>query len=124
MENFNLEKINKIKINNLRKDLPEIKVGDKIEIETQIFSPEENNKRKTNLLKGTIIWLRRKNQDNFNFKVISESYKNVVKRIFFYNSPLIIRIKILGKVKNRRANLSYLEKIIENKSIIIYNLKT
>ena len=102
----------------IRNDLPSVEVGENIEVFTKLFDKKNKDKFKLTSFKGTVISCRRRNQISSNFSIIKESNKLVVKKIFFYNSPLIVEIRKLGKIKKiRRAKLFYLErKLSEKKS--------
>jgi large subunit ribosomal protein L19 len=99
----------------LRSDLPNIEVGENIEVISKLF---DKNKDKFKLIsfKGTVIACNRRNLISYNFSVIKESNKTIVKKIFFFHSPLITEIKKIGKIKNvRRAKLFYLERMLSDK---------
>ncbi len=89
----------------LRKDLPSLRVGEKIKVNT-----------KNGHSIGTIISLRRKNEVNCTFTIIEETGKVILKKIYSYNSPTISSIEKTGKpMKVRRAKLFYLERSLAKK---------
>jgi ribosomal protein L19 len=97
----------------LRNDLPPLKTGEKIEVVTKIF--DKNNEKeeyKLSAFRGVIISQKRPKQISYNFAVLKESKKLVVKQTFFYHSPLIASIKKMGVAdqKVRRAKLYFLER--------------
>jgi len=129
-----LEEINN---NNIRKDLPELMIGDIVEITSNFF---DNNNIKINdrdkgqekkkikkekflVFKGTIIAKKNPKSISYSFSVINsiskKSGKNkiIIRTIFFYHSPSIISIKKIGKsdLKIRRAKLFYWERKLAKK---------
>jgi len=99
----------------LRKDLPNLKPGKKVEVITKVTDKKDPNKHKFSSFKGIIIAVRKKNQINCTFTVIKESSKVIVKIVYFYHSPLISAIKEVGKMPVRRAKLFYLERALAKK---------
>lgn len=100
----------------IRKDLQNVQVGENIEVITKVFDKKDKEKFKLTTFKGTVISCRRKNLISHNFTVIKEANKLIVKKIFFFNSPLISEIKKVGKIKKvRRAKLFYLERMLSDK---------
>lgn len=100
----------------LREDLQSVETGDQVEVITKLFDKKDKEKFKLTTFKGTVIACRRKNLISRNFTVIKESNKLIVKKIFFFNSPLISEIKKVGKIKKvRRAKLFYLERMLSDK---------
>ena len=109
-----------------RTDLPSLQVGDKIEVTTKHFNPNEKNKddgkpkcRLTHF-KGTVIAQKNPHQISYTFSVLKDSKgsdKVAIRSIFTYHSPLIASIKKLGKInqKVRRAKLYYLERVMAKK---------
>jgi len=96
----------------LRDDLPPLQVGEKVEVITKIQNKENKEKFKLSSFKGIIIAQRRKKQISYNFTILHESSKLVIKQTFFYHSRLIAEIKKMGKInqKVRRAKLYFLER--------------
>jgi len=104
----------------LRNDLPSLQVGEKVKVFIGRLPKNDDKKEyKFSSFSGIIIKQRRKNQLNYAFTVLNGDNKMVIKQIFFYHSPLIVKIEKLGKIKLtkkkrsrkiRRANLSFLER--------------
>lgn len=94
----------------LRTNLPPLQIGEKVEVLTKIFDQKEPDKAKLISFAGTIISQKRPKQISYNFTVLKESNKVIIKQTFFYHSPSIAEIKKLGKVnqKVRRAKLYFL----------------
>ncbi|WNE40942.1 MAG: 50S ribosomal protein L19 [Mycoplasmataceae bacterium] len=110
----------------LRADLPNLEIGDKIEVVTKHINPNEkvkkNEKEKIRLthFKGTVIAQSNPKQISYTFSVLKDnkgSDKVAIRSIFSYHSPFIISIKKLGKTnqKVRRAKLYYLERELAKK---------
>lgn len=100
----------------IREDLYPVKVGENVEVVTKVLDKKDLEKFKLNSFKGTVISCKRKNHISKNFSVIKESNKLIIKKIFPFNSPLIVEIKKLGKIKKvRRAKLYYLERNLSDK---------
>ncbi len=100
----------------MRDDLPVVSVGENIEVVTKLFDKKNKEKFKLTSFKGTVIATRRKKQISYNFAVMKEANRLVVKKIFFFHSPLIVEIKKLGKIRKvRRAKLFYLERLVSEK---------
>ena len=100
-----------------RTDLPELQVGDKVEVTTKNFNENEKDKFRLTHFKGTIIAQKNKEQISYTFSILKESNKVAIRGIFSYHSPLITGIKKLGKInqKVRRAKLYHLERELAKK---------
>lgn len=90
----------------LRNDLPSLRIGEKVKVIMKV--PD----KRPFSFEGIIISQKRPKQISYNFTVLKESNKLVIKQIFFYHSSLIIDIKKIGMVnqKIRRAKLNFLER--------------
>ena len=112
-----------------RTDLPELQVGDKIEIKyysavtaknlnkNEKTKKDEKAKRLTRF-KGIVIGEKNKGQISYTFSVLKDSKgseKIAITSIFSYHSPLIADIKKIGEVNHRRAKLNYLERELAKK---------
>lgn len=103
-------KINRQKIINdierkfLKPNLPNIRIGDNINIGVKIF---EGNKERVQFYEGTII---AKKNTTVNLTItVRKVFQGIgVERIFLVHSPKIASIKILKSSKIRRAKLYYL----------------
>lgn len=98
------EIIKKIEDEYLKYDLPEIFVGDSIEVGVKI---KEGNKERIQPYKGTVIAMR---NGGINETItVRRIFQGVgVERIFLLHSPLVSYIKIERRGKVRRAKLYYL----------------
>lgn len=109
-----IEKLNSV---SLRDDIQKIEVGDNIEISTKWFDNKgDSEKFKINIFKGVITSIVRKNSISSAFTVVKESPRIIIKKKFFFNSPLNISIKKIGRInKVRRAKLYYYERKLSDK---------
>jgi len=96
----------------LRTDLPELHVGDKIEVTIKNYKPSEKDKFRLTHFKGIIISQKNKKQISYTFSVLKETNKAKIRSTFLYHSPFLISIKKVGRInqKVRRAKLYYLER--------------
>jgi len=112
--------LNQINKSCLRHDLPNLAVGEKVEVIIKTKTLDKDSKQEKDKLtsfQGIIISWKRPRQISCNFTVLKESSKIIVKQIFFYNSPLIVEIKKLGQINRqvRRAKLYFLEREMAKK---------
>src|SRR4051812_47506230 len=117
-----MDTISNISKQYFRTDLPSLQVGDKVEITTKYLNQNQNGKEKKDdsakqkirltHFKGIVIAQKNCGQISYNFSVLKESSKLVIRSVFSYHSPLIVSIKKIGKInqKVRRAKLYYLER--------------
>src|SRR5436190_21753961 len=89
----------------LRSDLPSLRTGEKVEIVTKVFDKDKKEEYKLSTFKGIIISQKRPKRISYNFTVLKESSKLVIRQTFFYHSPSIVKIKKMGMInqKIRRA---------------------
>ena len=87
-----------------KKDIPELRIGDSIRIQTLI---QEGNKERIQTVEGVII---SKNNARLNTTItIRKVLQNIgVERVYLIHSPRIINIAIVKRAKVRRAKLYYL----------------
>jgi ribosomal protein L19 len=100
-----------------RVDLPELQIGDKVEVTTKNFNKNEKDKYRLTRFKGTVIAQKNRGQISYTFSVLKESSKVAIRSIFSYHSPLIASIKKFGKIDQKicQANLTYLEREMAEK---------
>jgi len=100
-----------------RTDLPELQVGDKVEVIIKNFNKNEKDKQRLTRFEGIVITQKNKQQISYTFSVLKESGKVAVRSVFLYHSPLIVSIKKLGRInqKVRRAKLYHLERELAQK---------
>ena len=100
----------------MRIDLPKLEVGDNVEISIKWFDRINKSKFKLNTFKGIITSIERVNSLSSAFTVIKEAQKVIIKKKFFYNSPLLAGIKKIGSLKKvRRSKLGYYERALSDK---------
>jgi large subunit ribosomal protein L19 len=88
----------------LRTDLPDIRVGDTIRVHVKIV---EGEKERIQPFEGVVI-RRKRGGIRSTFTVRKISYGIGVERVFPIHSPRIDRIDIISRGKVRRAKLFYL----------------
>ena len=96
----------------LRTDLPELQIGDIVEITIKNYKQNEKDKFRLTHFKGTVITQKNKKQISYTFSVLKETNKVKVRSTFLYHSPFLVSIKKLRRInqKVRRAKLYYLER--------------
>ncbi len=90
----------------LRKDLPEFRVGDTIKVHYKI---KEGSKERTQIFQGIVI-RKRGMQISSTFTVRKISNGIAVERIFPLHSPIIKKIDVVRYGRVRRSKLFYLRK--------------
>jgi large subunit ribosomal protein L19 len=88
----------------LRKDIPDFKVGDTVNVAVRII---EGEKERIQVFTGTVI-ARRGSRISENFTVRRIVNNEGVERTFPVHSPRVARIEVLRGGKVRRAKLYYL----------------
>ena len=88
----------------LRMDLPDIRVGDTVKVHVKIV---EGEKERIQLFEGIVI-RKKKGGIRSTFTVRKISYGIGVERIFPLHSPRIERVEVISRAKVRRAKLFYL----------------
>lgn len=96
--------INRIEKSYLRKDIPNIEVGDTIRIGVLI---QEGNKERVQFSEGVII---SKHKAGLNTTItLRRIFQGIgVEKVYLTNSPRITNIKIIRKSKVKKAKLYYL----------------
>jgi large subunit ribosomal protein L19 len=90
----------------LKSDLPELRVGDDVEIHFRIV---EGDRERIQLVRGVIIRIRRGAGANANFTVRRVATHGIgVERTFPLHSPRIEKIEVRRHSHVRRANLYFL----------------
>lgn len=101
---LDMDIIKAIEQEQLKKDLPELAIGDYVRVHVKI---KEGNRERIQVFEGTII--SRKGEGlKETFTVRRVSYGVGVERIFSIHSPKIERIETVRRGKVRRAKLYYL----------------
>lgn len=97
--------IEEIESGQLRKDIPDFRVGDTVKIHTRII--EEGNKERIQVITGTVIARRGKGLSEM-FALYRIAYGAAMERVFPVHSPRIAKIEIMKEGKVRRSKLYYL----------------
>ena len=99
--------ISKITEKQLRKDLPEFRVGDTVRVDVKII---EGKRERIQAFEG-IVTARKGGSVSETFTVRKKSGNVGINRVFPVNSPLIDKITVVKKGKARRAKLNFLKGI-------------
>lgn len=96
--------IGKLEERGLRKDQPDMRVGDTVRVQVKVV---EGEKERVQSFEGTVIKINR-GGNRAAFTVRKVSYGVGVERIFPLHSARIEKIRVLSHGKVRRARLYYL----------------
>jgi large subunit ribosomal protein L19 len=96
--------IQKLEERELRKDLPNFRVGDTLRLQVKVV---EGEKERIQSFEGIVIKMNR-GGNRATFTVRKVSYGIGVERIFPLHSPRIEKIQVLSRGRVRRARLYYL----------------
>jgi large subunit ribosomal protein L19 len=107
-----MDKIRHIETSQMKKGLPEFKVGDTVRIFSKI---QEEGKTRLQAFEGTVIRLKGEGLRR-NVTIRRISYGEGVEKTFPLHSPSTDSIKVVRKGKVRRAKLYYLRKKIGKKT--------
>jgi large subunit ribosomal protein L19 len=99
--------IQKIEERNLRKNIPEFRVGDSLRLQVRVV---EGEKERIQPFEGIVIKINR-GSSRTTFTVRKVSYGIGVERIFPLHSPRLEKIQVLTRGKVRRARLYYLREL-------------
>ena len=88
-----------------RKDIPEFRVGDTIQVHAKII---EGTKERIQVFEGVVLRRSKANSRTATFSVRKVSYNIGVERTFLLHSPRIDKIVVVSRGKVRRARLFYL----------------
>jgi len=99
--------LNNIQKDQVRTDLPNFNVGDRIKVHVRVI---EGEKERIQPFEGDVISIRGAGL-NKTFTVRKIASGVGVERIFPYNSPKIAKIEIVKEGSVRRAKLYYLRKL-------------
>lgn len=91
----------------LRKDMPEILIGDTVRVWVKVV---EGNRERLQAFEGTVI-AKRNGSVRETFTVRRVSYGIGVERTFPIHSPRVDRVEIIRHGKVRRAKLYYLRSL-------------
>jgi len=90
----------------LQSDLPELRVGDDVQVHFRIV---EGERERIQLVRGTVMRIRRGGGANASFTVRRVASHGIgVERTFPFHSPRLEKIEVLRHAHVRRAKLYYL----------------
>lgn len=101
-----MKQIDLVEAANLKKEVPDFRAGDTVRVYVKI---KEEDKVRLQAFEGTVI-KKGGRGTNTTFTVRKFSYGEGVERTFPLYSPMVDKIKVVGKGKVRRAKLYYLRK--------------
>ena len=99
-----MDRIKLIDEQQIRKDIPQFKVGDEIKVFVKIV---EAGKMRIHPFQGIVISRRGKGM-SATFTVRKISFGESVERVFPVNSPTIEKIEVLRKGKVKRSKIYYI----------------
>ncbi len=99
--------LEKIELQQMKKDMPEFRAGDGVRVHVKI---KEADKERIQVFEGTVIGIRRA-RNHSTFTVRKVSFGHGVERIFPLHSPVIEKIEVVRPGRVRRAKLYYLRKL-------------
>ncbi len=103
-----MKKIKQIEKEQLKKDIPNFKIGDTVRVHVKI---KEDEKTRIQVFEGIVIGKRGTGLSQ-TFTVRRISYGEGVERIFPVHCPSVDKIEVVKKGKVRRSKLYYLRKRI------------
>ncbi len=101
-----LDKIKYVETQNLKKGIPDFKIGDTVSVHVKII---EEGKARTQIFEGIVI-SKNGSGSRAVLTVRKISFGEGVERIFPINSPFVEKIAILKRGDIKRAKLYYLRK--------------
>lgn len=99
--------IRKLEERELRKDIPDFRVGDTVRLQVKVV---EGEKERIQSFEGIVIKMNR-GGNRTAFTVRKVSYGIGVERIFPLHSPRLEKIQVLSRGRVRRARLYYLRSL-------------
>ena len=105
--------IDKINEKQIRKDIPEFRVGDTVRVDVKII---EGKRERIQSFEGIVTAIKGSGvSKTFTVRKISAGVG--VERIFPYNTPKIDSVTVIRKGKVRRAKLNYLRTLVSQPRI-------
>jgi len=96
--------IEELEDNQLRKDIPDFRVGDTVKVQTKIV---EGNKERIQTITGTVI-AKRGHGVSETFALYRIAYGAAMERVFPVHSPRIAKIELVKEGKVRRSKLYHI----------------
>ena len=101
---MNMKLIEEVTASQIRKDMPEIKIGDTVKVGVII---NEGNKTRTQDYQGLVIAM--KGEGVSKTMIVRKNSSGVgVERVFPINSPMLAYVKVISHGQVRRAKLFFL----------------
>ncbi|VEN73901.1 50S ribosomal subunit protein L19 [Candidatus Desulfarcum epimagneticum] len=102
-----MEKLEHIKKEMIRMDIPPFKAGDTVKVHVKI---KEGEKERIQIFQGVVI-SKRRSSANATFTVRKVSYGVGVERVFLLHSPIIDKVELVTSGRVRRSKIYYLRKL-------------
>ncbi|MCI0381560.1 MAG: 50S ribosomal protein L19 [Chlamydiae bacterium] len=104
--------IQEIENEQLKTDIPQIKIGDTLDVHIRII---EGEKERIQVFNGIVIAKRGAGLSE-TISLYRVSYGSGIERVFMLHSPLIAKIEVVKRGKVRKAKLHYLRGIFGKKA--------
>ncbi|HON37706.1 MAG: 50S ribosomal protein L19 [Desulfomonilia bacterium] len=96
--------IDKYEKEQMKDNLPEIRIGDKVRVSTKIV---EGSRERLQVFEGVVI-ARHRGNNRESITVRKQSYAVGVERVFPLHAPVVDKVEVVSRAKVRRAKLYYL----------------
>ena len=96
--------IDKYEKEQMKDNLPEIRIGDKVRISTRIV---EGTRERLQVFEGVVI-ARHRGNNRESITVRKQSYAVGVERVFPLHAPVVEKVEVVSHAKVRKAKLYYL----------------
>ncbi len=96
--------IDKYEQEQMKDNLPEIRIGDKVRVSTRIV---EGSRERLQVFEGVVI-ARHRGNNRESITVRKQSYAVGVERVFPLHAPVVDKVEVVSHAKVRRAKLYYL----------------
>jgi large subunit ribosomal protein L19 len=96
--------IDKYEQEQMKDNLPEIRIGDKVRVSTRIV---EGSRERLQVFEGVVI-ARHRGNNRESITVRKSSYAVGVERVFPLHAPVVNKVEVVSHAKVRRAKLYYL----------------
>ena len=96
--------IDKYEKEQMKENLPEIRIGDKVRVSTRIV---EGSRERLQVFEGVVI-ARHRGNNRESITVRKQSYAVGVERVFPLHAPVVEKVEVVSHAKVRRAKLYYL----------------
>jgi large subunit ribosomal protein L19 len=113
---MNTELLNKVEQTYMKKSMPDVNVGDTIQVVFSIGGEKKGDKKRNQTFRGLVIAIKGSGiRKSVTIRKIS--YGVGVEKIFPLHSPNVVSIKLLKKGKVRQANIYYMRERIGKKAM-------